>query len=124
MKSTIVNLTLIFALSFIACNRQDNTNSVQQDTATTNPPENMKHTISIVEIPTADFTRAVAFYEAILGITIEVSEMDGIKMGAFPTTDDGVFVQLINGSDYKPSADGTIIYLSGGHDLLDVSNKI
>jgi predicted enzyme related to lactoylglutathione lyase len=33
-------------------------------------------------------------------------------------------VQLINGSDYKTSADGTIVYLNGGDDLQKVADKI
>jgi predicted enzyme related to lactoylglutathione lyase len=50
--------------------------------------------------------------------------MDGIKMGLFPNAGEGVFVQLINGSDYKPSADGTVVYLNGGDDLQKIADKI
>jgi len=84
----------------------------------------MKNLISIVEIPTADFPRALAFYQAILDINIERIEMDGIIMGLFPNSGESVFVQLINGSEYKPSTDGTIVYLNGGDDLQNVANKI
>jgi predicted enzyme related to lactoylglutathione lyase len=84
----------------------------------------MKNLISIVEIPTADFPRAVAFYQAILDINIEETEMDGIKMGLFPNDGESVFVQLINGSEYKTSTDGTIVYLNGGDDLQKIADKI
>lgn len=84
----------------------------------------MKNLISIVEIPTADFSRAVAFYQAILGIHIEEVDMDGVQMGLFPNDGESVFVQLINGSEYKTSANGTIVYLSAGDDLQTVANKI
>jgi predicted enzyme related to lactoylglutathione lyase len=84
----------------------------------------MKNLISIVEIPTTDFRRAVIFYRAILGINIEEMEMDGIKMGLFPNSDEGISVQLINGSEYKTSRDGTIVYLNGGNDLQKVVSKI
>ena len=84
----------------------------------------MKNLISIVEIPTADFPRAVAFYQAILDTNIEEVEMGGIKMGLFPNDGESVFVQLINGSEYKPSADGAIVYLNGGDDLQKVADKI
>lgn len=84
----------------------------------------MKNLISIVEIPTADFSRAVAFYRVILDISIEEIEMDGIRMGLFPNDGQNVFVQLINGSEYKPSIDGTIVYLNAGDDLQTVANKI
>lgn len=44
----------------------------------------MKNLISIAEIPTADFDRALNFYKAILNIDIETVEMDGLSMGLFP----------------------------------------
>jgi uncharacterized protein len=50
--------------------------------------------------------------------------MGGIKMGSFPNSGEGVFVQLINGSEYKPSGEGTVIYLNGGDDLQKVADKI
>ena len=84
----------------------------------------MKNLISIVEIPTVDFSRAVAFYQAILDISIEEIEMDGVQMGLFPNDGESVFVQLINGNEYKTSIDGTIVYLHGGGDLQKVANKI
>lgn len=85
----------------------------------------MKTLISIVEIPTANFSRAVAFYRAILDINIEEIEVDGIKLGLFPNDGErGLFVQLINGSEYKPSVNGTLVYLNGGKDLQKVADKI
>lgn len=84
----------------------------------------MKNLISIIEIPTSDFSRAVEFYQTILDIKIEAVEMDGVKMGLFPNDNESVFVHLINGDQYKPSADGTIVYLNGGSDLQKVANKI
>ena len=84
----------------------------------------MKNLISIIEIPTSDFSRAVEFYQTILDIKIEAAEMDGVKMGLFPNDNESVFVHLINGDQYKPSADGTIVYLNGGSDLQKVANKI
>ena len=84
----------------------------------------MKNLISIVEIPTSNFSRAVAFYQAIFGITIEEIEMEGVRMGLFPNDGEGVSVQLIHGSEYKPSGDGTIVYLNGGNDLQKVADKI
>jgi uncharacterized protein len=84
----------------------------------------MKTLISIVEIPTSNFSRAVAFYQAILAITIEEIEIEGVRMGLFPNDGEGISVQLINGSEYKPSGDGTIVYLNGGNDLQKVADKI
>lgn len=45
----------------------------------------MKKVIAIVEIPTADFSRASSFYKAILDIEVEEIEMDGIKWDYFQT---------------------------------------
>jgi uncharacterized protein len=84
----------------------------------------MKNLISIVEIPTSDFSRAVAFYNAILDMQIEEIEMDGVKMGLFPNDGEGLFVHLIKGAEYKPAADGVIVYLDGGPDLQNVVTKI
>jgi predicted enzyme related to lactoylglutathione lyase len=80
--------------------------------------------IAIVEIPTADFARAKAFYQAILDIGIEDMDMDGIRMGMFPDSGQGVHLQLIRGNDYRPSADGVLVYLKGGEDLQKVADKI
>jgi predicted enzyme related to lactoylglutathione lyase len=110
----------------MACTNPNNTDLQTQkvDTTVNKITDPMKNLISIVEIPTADFPRAVAFYQAILDIKIEETEMEGIKMGLFPNAGEGVFVQLINGSEYKPSADGTVVYLNGGDDLQKIADKI
>ena len=84
----------------------------------------MKSQISIIEVPTKDFSRATAFYSAILDISIDVVELDGIKMGLFPNGGEAPFIQLINGTGYTPSADGAIIYFNGGDDLQKVADKI
>jgi predicted enzyme related to lactoylglutathione lyase len=84
----------------------------------------MKNLISIVEIPTADFSRAMNFYRKVLEIQIEEVEMDGIKLGLFANSGDGPVVQLIHGEGYKTSADGTVVYLHGGNDLQKVADKI
>ena len=84
----------------------------------------MKNLISIVEIPTVEFSRAVTFYQAILDISIETIDMNGIMMGLFPGAEDGVWVALINGGQYKTSADGTIVYLNAGDDLQVVLDRI
>lgn len=110
----------------MACTRQDKTDAQipEINTVSTQTNESMKSTIAIVEIPTTDFSRAVVFYQTILDIKLEEIEMSGIKMGMFPNAGEGVAVQLINGADYKPSADGTVVYLNGGDDLQKVADKI
>ena len=84
----------------------------------------MKNLVSIIEIPTTDFARAVSFYKAILDISIEEVDMGGIMVGSFLNEDKDLHVQLIHGNGYEPSANGTIIYLNAGEDLQPVTNKI
>lgn len=84
----------------------------------------MKNLISIVEIPTIEFPRAVAFYQTILNTTIEEINMDGALIGLFPSDRETVSVALINSSQYKTSMDGTVVYLNAGDDLQIVLDKI
>jgi uncharacterized protein len=126
MRKTILITVVMLGVGFTACTHKSNSNEQTQNVdATSNKIKgNMKNLISIVEIPTTDFPRAVTFYQSILDINIEDNEMGGIKMGSFPNSGEGVFVQLINGSEYKPSGEGTVIYLNGGDDLQKVADKI
>jgi hypothetical protein len=130
MKMTILSAGIILGMGLTACTSQSNPNLQTQnpdnyrDDSTVNQINDMKNLISIVEIPTADFSRAVTFYQAILDVTIEEIELDGVKMGLFPNAGEGISIQLIHGSDYKTSADGTIVYLNGGDDLQKVVDKI
>jgi uncharacterized protein len=84
----------------------------------------MKNFISIVEIPTVNFSRAVAFYQTILDIIIEEVDMGGTQMGVFPSDGQVVSVVLVKGDDYKTTTDGTIVYLNAGDDLQMMLNKI
>lgn len=45
-------------------------------------------------------------------------------MGLFPNTGEDIFVQIINGAAYKPSADGVVVYFNCGDDLDKVATKI
>ena len=84
----------------------------------------MKNLISIVEIPTIEFPRAVTFYQKILNTSIEEVNMDGVLMGLFPNDGETVSVALINSSHYKTSMDGAVVYLNAGDDLQIVLDKI
>ena len=84
----------------------------------------MKNLISIVEIPTIEFPRAVTFYQTILNTSIEEINMDGVLMGLFPSDGETVSVALINSSQYKTSMDGSVVYFNAGDDLQIVLDKI
>lgn len=126
MKSVILSTAIIAAVGLTACTKQTKSDLQPQkvDATLIKNTSNMKNLISIVEIPTEDFPRAKAFYSAILEINIETVDMEGIKMGLFPNPDENVFVQLIHGSEYKPSSNGTIVYLNGGENLQKIADKI
>ena len=84
----------------------------------------MKSFISIFEIPTIDFSRAVNFYQSILEIKIEAIDMQGTQMGLFPTDGQIVSGVLVKGEDAKPSSDGVLIYLDGGDNLQFILEKV
>lgn len=84
----------------------------------------MKSMISIVEIPTVDFTRARTFYQSLLDIEITEIDMQGTLMGLFPSDDQAVAVALVKGDDYKPSESGSLVYLNAGDDLQKVLDKV
>jgi hypothetical protein len=126
MKKITAITAIVLGIGATACVHKSNDNTPEQASNTTSHQTkgHMKNLISIVEIPVNEFSRAKTFYETILDIQIEEADMNGVKLGLFPNEDEGVFVQLIHGTDYKPSAHGTVIYLQGGDDLQKVVDKI
>lgn len=118
MRRILLFQVILLGSTFIGCTRLTD----QPERNEKNIP--MKNHITIVEIATKDFTRAVHFYETVLDIKVEEVEIGQVKMGLFPNVDGGVFVQLVHGTDYKPSADGTVVYFNGGEDLQRVCDKI
>lgn len=84
----------------------------------------MKSHIAIFEIPATDLTRAVSFYQEILGIAIEQMEFEGLRMGLFPYENQAVTGVIMEGEGYEPSASGITIYLHAGDDLQKVLDKL
>lgn len=77
------------------------------------------------EIPASNFERAVAFYQTILDVYIDAIEMAGLKQGLFPHDDTSlVSGAIVFGMDYKPSREGSVLYLNGGGDLNTVLSKV
>ncbi len=67
----------------------------------------MEKLISWVEIPTADFDRAVKFYNKVLKMDMKGEDFGTEKMACFPTGD-GAIVQA---AGYEPSKNGIIVSL-------------
>lgn len=84
----------------------------------------MNKWINWFEIPVTDFDRAKNFYTAILGIEFHVMEMMDTKMGMFPTADNESGGAIVYGDDYKPSSEGTTVFLNGGNDLSNALDKV
>ncbi|MFA0963864.1 VOC family protein [Roseivirga sp. BDSF3-8] len=68
------------------------------------------------EIPVTDMVRAIAFYEKILDVSMERHQMGELDMAWFPYAPygkPGAAGSLVkHPAFYKPSHDGTLIYLS------------
>jgi predicted enzyme related to lactoylglutathione lyase len=84
----------------------------------------MENLINWFEIPAGDFKRAVNFYNGILGLEIQETDMFGTKMGILPSDGTNVSGAIVQGEGYKPSADGAVIYLNGGKDLQLILDRI
>jgi predicted enzyme related to lactoylglutathione lyase len=77
----------------------------------------MKNALNWFEIPVTDFDRAKRFYEKVLGDQVHEETMGGIRMGFLPCDQGGTGGAICSGEQYKPSMDGTVVYLNGGEDL-------
>ncbi len=65
------------------------------------------------EIPVNDMARAKTFYEKVLGIDLAETEMGPNKMAWFPMEMGafGAAGTLIQGEGYRPSHDGSLVYI-------------
>ena len=65
------------------------------------------------EIPVTDMDRAICFYSTVLEVEITPAEMGPNKMGWFPMEMGkmGAAGTLILGEGYKPSKEGSLVYL-------------
>lgn len=77
------------------------------------------------ELPATIFERAVKFYHDVLDVDIVKEEMGGLKLGLFPHDDKtSVSGAIIHGMDFKPSKEGSIVYLNGGDNLATALSKV
>jgi predicted enzyme related to lactoylglutathione lyase len=63
------------------------------------------------EIPTVDFERARAFYDAILETTLRTEAFGPARIALFPYERPGIGGCLDEGSASRPSQDGVVVYL-------------
>ena len=70
--------------------------------------------VGYFEIPVADLSRAVAFYEQVFEFTLNQTIIDGYQMAVFPfdPAKPGITGALAYGDDYIPGKQGVRIYFS------------
>lgn len=66
------------------------------------------------EIPVVDMSRAKAFYEKVLGVSLDLHDMGPMQMAWFPMENDayGSTGSLVKMDGYAPSAQGVVLYFS------------
>ncbi|MDO4695640.1 VOC family protein [Porphyromonas sp.] len=84
----------------------------------------MKNLISIVEIPVLDFSRAVAFYQAVFGVHIHEVDMDDTLMGVFSHEDEEMNICIIKDKNTLPSDQGVLVYFDAQDDLQPILDQI
>ncbi len=84
----------------------------------------MQNIINWFEIAVSNMDRAKTFYQTILNCEMNETEMFGTKMAFFPGDGTNVAGAIVQGEDYSPSSQGTLIYLNGGNDLSASLSKV
>jgi len=82
--------------------------------------EHVPETSSVVrwfEIPVLNMRRAVAFYDHVCSVKLEVTDSGEHAMAFFPHEPDEVGGALVAGPGCTPSDTGALIYLNAGEDL-------
>lgn len=75
----------------------------------------MKNLVEFVEIPAADFSRAVKFYETIFGVQLTVFDCTpSEKMAFFPDSGSKPGLAISWAADFFPSKDGVLVSLNVG----------
>lgn len=84
----------------------------------------MANAINWFELPTNNFERAKDFYGKVFNTELQEMDMQGVKMGFFPSDQQGVGGCITHGDGNKPNAEGTLVYLNGGDDLNIPLNRV
>ncbi len=64
------------------------------------------------EIPTADFDRAVRFYETLVDTPLRAEVFGPKRMAIFPHQPEQPSGAIIHGEGYQPNPQGTVLYLN------------
>lgn len=124
MKVRILQACIVFMVATAAYINTDRFSMQKENPGKTQNQEVMKSFISIFEIPATDISRAVNFYQTILGVEIERMDFPDLEMGLFPYEEQMATGVIMKGEGYKPSTDGVTIYLNGGENLQPILDKV
>ena len=124
MKDRICKVAIMLALGFMTCVCPGKVIAQTESLSSNQNSNNMKSFVSIFEIPATDISRAVLFYEEILGVNIERMDFPEMEMGIFPYEEQVVTGVIMKGEGYQPSADGVTIYLNSGENLQVILDKV
>lgn len=80
----------------------------------------MKEIFYWVEIPAANFDRAVDFYANVLNVTLEKLDFGTEKMACLPHDAGAIF----EAPNFKPSKDGVLVSLNAGAELDQFIERI
>jgi hypothetical protein len=84
----------------------------------------MKQNIVWFDIPALDIDRAIRFYAAVLARPIVKEEFGGVPTGMLPTSEGGHQGCVVTVKDFKPSADGIMIYFDVNGRLRDAVTAV
>lgn len=90
---------------------------------TTGKKKIFKNYVNWFEIPALNIQRAVAFYNHIYELDMEIVESENYAMAFFPA-DEGIGGAIVAGQGCVPSETGSLLYLNGGKDLNTTLEKI
>lgn len=114
----------IFSMGIIGCASSSDEESEKETLRLNQNSDSMKSYVSIFEIPATDMSRAIDFYQQILGISIEKMDIPGMEMGILPYEGQLVTGVIVKGEGYQPSAEGLTLYLDGGDNLQFILDKV
>lgn len=82
--------------------------------------------INWFEIPATDIHRAKTFYETVLNTSLELTEMNGMKMTFLPHKPEsqGIGGSIIQSDMHTPSLEGSVVYLNAGDDLQILLDRV
>ncbi len=84
----------------------------------------MSNVINCFAIPVDDFQIAVNFYNMILDNELHVTKMAESDLAFFPAEKGAVSGHLFKAEPFKPSGNGTLLYLNGGEDLQFILDRV